>query len=124
MKCSAVGLGSLLSSSRMSIIPVFFASIRSAIQKVHIEDENCKIYVTVQMHGHLLTKYFIYSSLYTIGQSWTMAHSLQCRRIFGKRTLSTSSRNLKAEEGWGEIDIPTKGVVDRRPSLPTFTEIE
>ena len=45
--------------------------------------------------------------------------SLQFRRIFGKRTLSTL-RNLKAEEGWGEIDISTKGVVD----LPTFTEIE
>ena len=41
-------------------------------------------------------------------------NSLQCRRIFGKRTLSTSSRKLKAEEGWGEIDISTKGVVDRR----------
>ena len=40
--------------------------------------------------------------------------SLQCRRSFGKRTLSTSSRNLKAEEGWGEIDISTEGVVDRR----------
>ena len=26
-------------------------------------------------------------------------NSLQYRRIFGKRTLSTSSRNLKAEEG-------------------------
>ena len=37
--------------------------------------------------------------------------SLQCRRIFGKQTLSISSRNLKAEEGWGEIDISTKGVV-------------
>ena len=36
------------------------------------------------------------------------------RRIFGKRTLSTSSRILKAEEGWGEIYISTKGVVDRR----------
>ena len=47
--------------------------------------------------------------------------SLQCRRIFGQRTLSTSLRNvwslswiLKAEEGWGEIKISTKGVVDRR----------
>ena len=39
--------------------------------------------------------------------------SLQCRHIFGKQTLSSSSRNLKAEEGWGEIDISTKGVVDR-----------
>ena len=46
--------------------------------------------------------------------------SLQCRRIFGKRTLSTSSRNvwslswiLKAEEGLGEIEIFTKGVIDR-----------
>ena len=49
--------------------------------------------------------------------------------------LNTSSRNLKAEEGWGEIDISTKGVVDRREkgggrgrekknTLPTFTEIE
>ena len=28
--------------------------------------------------------------------------------------LSTSSRNLKAEECWGEIDISTKGVIDRR----------
>ena len=47
--------------------------------------------------------------------------SLQCRRIFGKRRLNTSSRNvwslswiLKAEEGWGEIEISIKGVVDRR----------
>ena len=40
--------------------------------------------------------------------------SLQRRRIFGKRTPSPSSRNLKAEEGWGKIDISTKGVVDRR----------
>ena len=46
---------------------------------------------------------------------------MQCRRIFGERTLSTSSRNvwslswiLKVKEGWGEIDISTKGVVDRR----------
>ena len=40
-------------------------------------------------------------------------NSVECRLIFGKRTLSTSSRNLKAEEGWGEIDIfSTKGLVD------------
>ena len=39
-------------------------------------------------------------------------NSLQCKHIFGERTLSTSSRNalslswiLKAEEGWGEIEI-------------------
>ena len=45
-----------------------------------------------------------------------LARSLQCKRIFGKRTLSTS-RNLKAKEGWGEIDISTKGV--ERWVLPT-----
>ena len=52
------------------------------------------------------------------------ASSLQCRCIFGGRTLSTSSRNLwprswilKAEEGWGETEISTKGVGDRRTSL-------
>ena len=36
VKCSAVGLGSLLSSSKMSIIPVFLASIRSKISKTLI----------------------------------------------------------------------------------------
>ena len=41
-------------------------------------------------------------------------YSLQCERIFGERTLSISSRKvgrylgiLKAEEGWGEIEIST-----------------
>ena len=54
---------------------------------------------------------------------------MQFRRIFGKRTLSTSSRNvwslswvLKAEEGWGEIKISTKGIPTL--SLSTFTEIK
>ena len=67
--------------------------------------------------------------------------SLHCRRIFGKGTL-TWKYILKAEEGWGEIEISTKGVVDRQeegvgrergksyrlslptPSLPTITKIK
>ena len=36
---------------------------------------------------------------------------------FGKRTLSSSSRigfSKQRNHGWGEIEISTKGVVDRR----------
>ena len=40
--------------------------------------------------------------------------SLQCRRIFGKRTLCTSSRNLKAEDGWGEIFLPRGWLIGER----------
>ena len=50
-----------------------------------------------------------------LDQNYQVNGSLHCRRIFGKQTLSTSSRNLKAEKGWGEIDISTKGVVDTHP---------
>ena len=47
--------------------------------------------------------------------------SLQCRHIFAERIPVTflgymwlPSLILKAEEGWGEEKISTKGVVDRR----------
>ena len=39
--------------------------------------------------------------------------SMQCRQNFGERTLSISWI-LKVEEGWGEKEISTDGVVDRR----------
>ena len=47
------------------------------------------------------------------------AISLQCRRIFGERTLSTYIAKCLVlfswlEEGWGETKISTKGVVDSR----------
>ena len=48
----------------------------------------------------------------SVSESISGHASLQYRRIFGKRTLSTSSRNLKAEEGWGEIDNSTKEMVE------------
>ena len=45
---------------------------------------------------------------------------MQCRRMFGERTLSSSSINmwppswiLRAEKGRGEKAISKKGVVDR-----------
>ena len=39
--------------------------------------------------------------------------SMQCRQNFGERTLSISWI-LKVEEGWGEKEISTDGVVGRR----------
>ena len=58
----------------------------------------------------LLDRHAILSEPKNVSMRRRLSDSLQCRRIFGKQTLSTSSRNvwslswiLKAEEGWGEI---------------------
>ena len=77
------------------------SNIIKRFEKILLEEKNCKSLNFSTFQSPLLEVY-----------NFADCHSLQCKRIFGERTLVTFSCNvwplswiLKTEEGWGQKEI-------------------